>query len=48
MNDAQFLKRISDLSIEKKQCEDKVKEIETIQDELIRMHFREANKELFQ
>lgn len=47
MDNAQFLKRISDLSVEKKQCEDRVKEIDCIQDELIRMHFRNNNKELF-
>lgn len=47
MNNEQFLKRISDLSLEKKSCEDRVKEIEVIQDELIRMHFKNNHKELF-
>lgn len=38
-----LLRRISCLAIEKKACEDRIKEIESIQDELIRMYFKAEN-----
>ena len=47
MDNRQFLNRISALSLEKKSCEDRIKEIDTIQDELIKMHYKNNNKELF-
>jgi len=47
MNNEQFLKRISNLSIEKKTLEERINEIDNIQNELIRLHFKNNNKELF-
>lgn len=47
MDNRMFLKRISDLSIEKKLLEDRIKEIDSIQDEMIRLHFKRENPEVF-
>ena len=44
-----MIKRIGDLAIEKKQLQERINEIESIQDELMRRVFREEHeKELLQ